>query len=140
MDEKLQKVLANAGYGSRREIEQWIENGRIKVNGKVAKLGDRVNSSDRIVLDGKPVKRIREAQKTRVIIYHKPAGEVSTRHDPEGRPTVFEKLPKLADAIRVERRILISRSSQIVESSTGIVCDLPWLLQNLNGLIEAGRG
>ena len=91
--EKLQKVLARTGLGSRREMERWIEGGRIAVNGKVAKLGDRVDDRVRIAVDGKPLER-KPAQETRCILYHKPPGEVCTRNDPEGRRTVFERLPK----------------------------------------------
>jgi len=96
-NEKLQKVLARAGYGSRREIENWIEAGRIKVNKRVATLGDRVSESDRIQIDGKfvPQSRLKE-QRSRVLIYHKPVGEVCTRNDPEGRDTVFKHLPRLS--------------------------------------------
>ena len=96
MTEKLQKVLARAGFGSRREIETWITKGRIKVNGKVAVVGDRVTDDDKIIVDGKklaPQKKIREDR--RVILYNKPESEVSTRSDPEGRRTVFDKLPPL---------------------------------------------
>jgi 23S rRNA pseudouridine2605 synthase len=96
MTEKLQKVLARAGFGSRREIETWITKGRIKVNGKVAVIGDRVTDDDKIIVDGKklaPQKKIREDR--RVILYNKPENEVSTRSDPEGRRTVFDKLPPL---------------------------------------------
>ena len=94
VDEKLQKVLARAGIGSRREMERWIEQGRITVNGKPAKLGDRVGASVRIGVDGKQLE-LPEETATRVILYHKPQGEVTTRKDPEGRRTVFEGLPKL---------------------------------------------
>jgi 23S rRNA pseudouridine2605 synthase len=93
---RLQKALANAGLGSRREIEGWIREGRIRVNGKLAKLGDRVVPSDQIRIDGREVKR-RSARKSelRVIAYNKPEGELVTRHDPEGRRTVFSRLPRL---------------------------------------------
>jgi len=97
MDEKIQKVLARAGYGSRREIETWIEQGRIKVNRQLAKLGDRIGPEDRVFLDGKPL-RIQHAPRLRVIAYHKPVGEVCTRQDPEGRPTIFERLPRIQNA------------------------------------------
>ena len=96
MDEKLQKVLARAGYGSRREMEKWISAGRIRVNGQVATLGDRVKSTDRVIVDGKKLAVVGKAQqKRRVLIYNKPEGEICTRKDPEGRPTVFDKLPPL---------------------------------------------
>ena len=92
--EKLQKVLARAGLGSRREMERWIEAGRIQVDGRQARLGDRVTDDIAISVDGKAVTPA-EAQKTRVLLYHKPRGEVSSRKDPEGRNTVFDHLPKL---------------------------------------------
>lgn len=96
-NEKLQKVLARAGYGSRRELEGWITAGRIKVNNQVAKLGDRVSATDRISVDGDPVRQTRLSERrSRVLIYHKPIGEVCTRSDPEGRETIFNHLPKLA--------------------------------------------
>jgi len=96
MTEKLQKVLAREGLASRREVERWIREGRISVNGKKATLGDRVEVTDKIRVDGRPVAvKAPEQQKTRVIMYHKPEGEVCTRSDPEGRPTVFERLPKM---------------------------------------------
>jgi 23S rRNA pseudouridine2605 synthase len=92
--EKLQKVLARTGLGSRREMESWIEAGRVSVNGKVARLGDRVDERARLAVDGKPLHRS-PARETRCILYHKPAGEVCTRDDPQGRRTVFQRLPKL---------------------------------------------
>ncbi len=92
--EKLQKVLARSGLGSRREMERWIEAGRVSVDGKVAKLGDRVEAKARISVDGKPLDSA-PAEATRCILYHKPTGEVCTRDDPEGRRTVFERLPRL---------------------------------------------
>jgi 23S rRNA pseudouridine2605 synthase len=93
--EKLQKVLARAGLGSRRDIEQWITDGRVKVNGAVATLGARVELRDAISVDGQLLKR-EDIQQTvrRVLIYNKPEGEICTRDDPEGRPTVFDRLPR----------------------------------------------
>lgn len=92
--EKLQKVLARTGKGSRREMERWIDSGRVSVNGKQAKLGDRVVGKDRIAIDGRPLDAA-PAQETRCILYHKPTGEVTTRKDPQGRRTVFDSLPKV---------------------------------------------
>jgi len=95
-DEKLQKVLARSGLGSRREMERWIEEGRVSVNDQVAKLGDRVSAEDKVIVDGKSVDvSLGQSLECRVLIYNKPIGEVCTRHDPEGRPTVFRALPKL---------------------------------------------
>lgn len=99
MTEKLQKVLARAGKGSRREIEALISLGRVSVDGKVAVLGDRVTGNEQIRLDGHLVEtKAEEEIICRVLAYHKPEGEVSTRKDPEGRPTVFDRLPKLQGA------------------------------------------
>lgn len=99
MTEKLQKVLARAGKGSRREIEALISEGRVSVDGNVATLGDRVTGKEQIRVDGHPVETQPEAEVVcRVLAYHKPEGEVSTRKDPEGRPTVFDRLPKLQGA------------------------------------------
>ncbi len=94
--ERLQKVLANAGLGSRREIETWITGGRIRVNGRIAVLGDRVAPADRIEIGGRVVQRGRLAPAPRrVLVYNKPEGELVTRFDPGGRPTVFQSLPRL---------------------------------------------
>ena len=95
MDEKLQKVLARAGIGSRREMERWIEQGRVKVNDQTATLGDRVSSKDNIKVDNKFISQRRTQVQQRVIAYHKPIGEVCTRDDPEGRTTIYSNLPKL---------------------------------------------
>src|SRR5574344_3049265 len=95
LGEKLQKVLARMGVGSRRDVEAWIAQGRIKVNGVDATLGLRVQPGDAIALDGRLLRREEEDQVVRrVLIYNKPEGEVCTRSDPEGRPTVFDRLPR----------------------------------------------
>lgn len=95
-DEKLQKVLARAGLGSRRQIEELIAAGRVLVNGEPARLGDRVTGHEKIKLDGRLVPADKLAgPDRRVIMYHKPVGEVTTRDDPEGRPTVFSRLPRI---------------------------------------------
>lgn len=94
---RLQKLLAEAGQGSRRQIEAMISAGRITVNGKKAQLGDRAEARDRICVDGNRI-RLGPASRSRVLAYHKPFGEVCTRQDTEGRKTVFEQLPPLANA------------------------------------------
>jgi 23S rRNA pseudouridine2605 synthase len=91
---RLQKLLAAAGLGSRRSIEQWIRDGRITVGGRVAQLGDRAGPDDEVLLDG--LKIGLGSGKTsahELLLYYKPVGEMTTRHDPQGRPTVFERLP-----------------------------------------------
>lgn len=92
MTEKLHKVLARAGLGSRRHIEQWIQQGRVTVNGETARVGARVDSRDRLAVDGRPV-AVASSKTPRVLMYHKPLGELVTREDPRGRPTVFQALP-----------------------------------------------
>ena len=106
MSEKLQKILARSGVGSRREMETWISAGRVTIDGKLATLGDRVLPTQAVRVDGHPVKLASEAEQIcRVIAYHKPEGEICSRTDPEGRPTVFDRLPK----IRGSRWIAIGR-------------------------------
>lgn len=93
---KLHKVLAQAGIGSRRDLEQMIVEGRLVVNGQPAHTGQRISFGDRISLDGKPVRYRIAPPPARVLAYHKPAGEVVTHDDPQQRPTVFRRLPRLA--------------------------------------------
>jgi 23S rRNA pseudouridine2605 synthase len=91
--EKVQKVLARRGLGSRRELEKWISAGRILVNGRMAKLGDRITDEDSVHVDGRPISIKKVSH--RFLLYNKPEGEICTRDDPDRRPTVFDKLPKL---------------------------------------------
>lgn len=96
MSEKIQKVLARVGVGSRRQIEAWIAEGRVHVDGEIATIGMRIDDSARVQVDGKNIPlRSKAVESAKVIIYHKPEGEVCTRNDPEGRPTVFDNLPTL---------------------------------------------
>ena len=90
-------MLAGAGLGSRREMEQWIAAGRVSVNGEPVGVGTRVSAADRIQVDGRPL-RLRHGAAVRVLLYHKPTGEIVSRDDPEGRPEVFDKLPRLRGA------------------------------------------
>lgn len=99
--EKLQKVLANSGHGSRREIEEWIKQGKISVDGKIATLGDRINPflPAKIRISGHLVQvRSKEKSICRVLAYYKPEGEICSRQDPEGRASVFDQLPKISQA------------------------------------------
>ena len=95
MSEKLQKVLARAGVGSRRQVERWIEQGRISVDGKRATLGTRVELFQKVRFNGRIVPIDRASRERRVLVYHKPEGEICTRRDNSGRPTVFDHLPRL---------------------------------------------
>lgn len=104
--EKLQKILANMGFGSRREVERWIKEGRIRINDTVAELGDRVHLRDKVEIDGRVVRlKSVEDHTTEVLLYHKPPNEICTRSDPEKRSTVFDRLPK----VRGKRWISVGR-------------------------------
>jgi 23S rRNA pseudouridine2605 synthase len=107
MTERLQKLLARAGYGSRRQIESWIEAGRITVDGKAAHPGQGVAGTEQIRIDGRPVSLAAATGRStqRTLLYHKPVGELTTRADPQGRPTVFDRLP----AIKTGRWITVGR-------------------------------
>lgn len=95
-NERLQKILSQAGLGSRREMERWIENGWVQVNGKPIKLGDSAGPTDKITVKGKLIANpLKIKQNTRILLYHKPVGEISSRNDPKFENTVFDNLPHL---------------------------------------------
>jgi len=93
--EKLQKMLARAGVGSRREMERWIADGRVSVDGHIAKLGDRALPDQVLRVDGHILRHTASTPRRRILIYNKPEGELCTRSDPAGRPTIFERLPRI---------------------------------------------
>jgi 23S rRNA pseudouridine2605 synthase len=98
LPERVQKVLAGAGHGSRRLVEEWIRVGRVAIDGRTAQLGDTVTGDERITLDGRPLAVQAVPPSHRYIIYNKPEGEIVARSDPDGRRTVFQSLPKLKGA------------------------------------------
>lgn len=114
-DEKLQKALARLGLGSRRQMEDVIREGRVSVNGNVATIGDRVGQGDEIRVDGRLLRYTAENEKRRrILMYYKPEGEICSTHDPEGRPTVFERLPPLTH----DRWVMVGR---LDINSTGLL-------------------
>jgi len=99
MTARIQKVLADAGIGSRRAIDAMVAAGRVAVNGKPAQLGDRISGNERIAIDGRPLNLHPQPDAApRALAYHKPVGEIATRRDPQGRPSVFSSLPRLRGA------------------------------------------
>mgnify|MGYP006282475349 CR=1 FL=1 len=96
MTERVQKALARAGLGSRRQADRWVAEGRVTVNGVTAEPGTRVGPGDEVRLDGRAVELDAGDLPTRVLAYYKPEGEVCTRSDPQGRPTIFDRLPEPA--------------------------------------------
>src|SRR5512135_3104087 len=94
--ERLQKVLAQSGLGSRREMEEWIAAGRVTVNGEVATLGTRITAEDKVRVDTRPVRiHMQDETPPRILLYHKTEGEIVSRDDPGKRASVFDKLPKV---------------------------------------------
>jgi len=119
--ERIQKVLARGGMGSRREIEGWIDEGRLKLNHNIVKLGDRLKEGDHLQLNERVVHWEKFAiQPTRVLLYHKPTGEIVTRRDPEGRPLVFTQLPELLTARWISvGRLDINTSGLLLVTNNG---------------------
>lgn len=96
--DRIQKVLAAAGHGSRRKVETWIREGRLTIDGKVAELGDHIEGTEKIAFDGRPLSVRTTPQAHRHIIYNKPGDEITSRDDPDARKLVFDSLPKLKGA------------------------------------------
>ncbi len=115
MSEKLQKVLARVGLGSRRYMEEVIAAGRVSVNGSIAQVGERIEPGDELRIDGRKVQfQLEDEVRRRVLVYYKPEGEICSRNDPDGRPTVFEQLPQIAN----DRWVMVGR---LDINSTGLL-------------------
>jgi len=115
MSEKLQKVIARIGLGSRRYMEEVIAAGRVSVNGQIAQVGERIEPGDELRIDGRKVQfQVEDEIRRRVLIYYKPEGEICSRNDPEQRPTVFEHLPQIAN----DRWVMVGR---LDINSTGLL-------------------
>ena len=115
MSEKLQKVLARAGLGSRRYMEEVIASGRVSVNGQIAQVGERIDAGDELRIDGRKVNyQVEDEIRRRVLVYYKPEGEICSRNDPENRPTVFDHLPQIAN----DRWVMVGR---LDINSTGLL-------------------
>jgi len=119
--ERLQKILSQAGFGSRREMERWIDGGLVFVNGQRAKLGDVANASDKISVKGRVIENpLAVESKTRILLYHKPIGEISSRRDPKFPHTVFDKLPHLKGGRWVQvGRLDLNTSGLLIFTNNG---------------------
>lgn len=119
--DRVQKILSQAGLGSRREMERWIESGWVSVNGKVAKLGDCAGPEDKLQVKGKVIPNpLKIKQSTRILLYNKPVGEISSRHDPKFDKTVFDKLPHLRQGRWVQvGRLDLNTSGLLIFTNDG---------------------
>ena len=119
--ERLQKILSQAGFGSRREMERWIEGGLIHLNGVLAKLGDVATAADKISVKGRAIENpLKVEHKTRVLLYHKPIGEISSRRDPKHTQTVFDNLPHLKQGRWVQvGRLDLNTSGLLIFTNNG---------------------
>lgn len=119
--ERLQKILSKAGFGSRREMERWIEGGLVEINGKLASLGDVASANDVISVKGKVIQNpLKTEQKTRILLYHKPVGEISSRRDPKHLQTVFDRLPHLKQGRWVQvGRLDLNTSGLLIFTNNG---------------------
>lgn len=120
-NERLQKILSQAGLGSRREMERWVEEGLVQVNGKIAKLGDSATENDKITVRGRLIENpLKMASRTRILLYHKPIGEISSRQDPKHSKTVFDRLPTLKHGRWVQvGRLDINTSGLLIFTNDG---------------------
>jgi len=122
--ERIQKYLAHQGAGSRRQIDAMLQQGRISVNGKVAKPGDQIDGREKIAIDGKLLRLQRYEARPKILMYHKPIGIVCTRSDPEGRETVYQNLPGLNQGRWVSiGRLDINTSGLLLFTSDGALAN-----------------
>jgi 23S rRNA pseudouridine2605 synthase len=121
MSERLQKILSQAGFGSRREMERWIDEGLVQVNGITAKLGDVAGAEDKISVKGRVIKNPLTLEiKTRILLYHKPIGEISSRRDPKHLATVFDNLPHLKQGRWIQvGRLDLNTSGLLIFTNNG---------------------
>ena len=119
--ERLQKILSQAGFGSRRAMEEWIEKGLVRVNGVVAKIGDSAGPEDKISVNDKLIKNpLEHAEKIRILVYHKPIGEICSRSDPEHPQTVFDNIPPIKNGRWVMvGRLDINTSGLLIFTNSG---------------------
>ncbi len=118
--ERLQKILAASGVGSRRQMEEWISNGWVQVNGKTAQLGDKVSPDDQVTVKGNAIKLKWADRLPRILLYYKQEGEIVSRDDPQGRVSIFDRLPQAASSRWVAiGRLDINTSGLLILTTSG---------------------